>query len=147
MIAAVINRLRIVRRNHQRRVPLEAITRRLVVVLQRPDGLRLASAQIAPRKIAVLRFGVNNVRVAGIDAVVESVAALYRDPVLIADAELLHRRTGAAPGIIVLSAAADVVRLLKVVRDLIKLAQSDIVQVTPIAPAILGNPDASVVAR
>ncbi len=112
VIAAVIDGLGIVRRNHHRRVPLEAVARRLIVIFQRPDGFRFAGAQIAARKIAVLRFGVNDIGVGRIDAIVESVAALHRDPVFIADAVLLRGRTGAAPGVIILQAAADVIGLL-----------------------------------
>src|SRR5262249_49129859 len=106
---------------------------------------RLASPQIAPRQITVLRLGVDDVRIAGIDAIVECIAALDREPVLIADAELLGARTRTAPGIIVLQSAATAVRLPKIARQLVKLGERDVVDVPPRAAAIFRGPHAAVI--
>ena len=102
--------------------------------------------QVAAREVAVLRFGVDDVRVGGVDAGVEAVAALHGDPVLVADAGGLQAGAGAAPGVVVLQAAADAVGLLEIVGDFVELAERDVVQVAPVAAAIPGHPDAAVVA-
>ncbi len=146
VVAAVVERLGIVRRNDERRIPLEAVARRGVAVFQRADGFRFAGLQVAARKIAILGFRVDDVRVGGVDARVEAVAALHGDPILVADAGGLKAGAGTAPRIVVLQAAADVIRLLEVVRDLVELSDGDIVQVAPIAAAVPGDPDAAIVA-
>ena len=64
IVAAEVNRFGIVRRNRHRRIPLEAVARILVAIFAGANGFRFARLQIAPRKVAVLRFGVNDVRVA-----------------------------------------------------------------------------------
>src|ERR1017187_9095092 len=146
VVAAVVDGFRIVRRNHQRRIPLKAVARRLVVIFLRPDALRFVGLQIAPREAAVLRFRVDEVRVGGIDAVVETIAALHRNPVGIANSGGLQGGTGPAPGVVVLQAAADVVGFLVIEGHLIELAERDVVEVFPIAPAVPGGPDAAIVA-
>ena len=48
-VAAIVDRLVIVRRNMQRRIPLEAVARRRVVVFLGTNRFRLAGFQVAPR--------------------------------------------------------------------------------------------------
>src|SRR5262245_64826864 len=75
----------------------------------RRDADALASAFVEPRQAAVLALGVNRVRVFGIDARSEAVAAVGREPIGVDDARLAARLGRAAQRVVVLRATVDVI--------------------------------------
>ena len=145
-VPAVVNRPRVVRRNDDGGVPLEAVTR-LALFLHRADIARLVGAQVAPHHIAVLRFGVNCCRFGGIDLRVETIPTVHAVPVFVGDALLEPGRARPAPTAVVLQAAADVVRPAHVCAKLVELPERHRVDVFPSASAIIAPVNAAVAAR
>ena len=147
VIAAVIKRLRIVGGNDHRRIPLETVARRLVILFERTDGARFSGAKVAAQQVAILGFGVNDIGVGWIHLRVEAVAPAYGDPFVVRDAARHSGGAGATPRIIVLQAAAQVIRLLHVVSDLVILADRNVVDVIPVAAAVVGHGYAAIRAQ
>ena len=61
----------------------------------------------------------------------ETIAAVDVDPLFVGDAGGLVVGAGAAPGVVVLQAAAEVIRLLHVVGDFVELAERDVIDEVP----------------
>src|SRR5260370_35293589 len=96
------------------------------------------------QKIAVLRFRVDNVRIDWIHLRIESVAAADIDPLVIGDALRDQACAGTTPGKVVLQTPANVIRLLHVEGNFVKLADRNVIHVVPIAAAVVGDGDAAV---
>ena len=80
-----VDRRRIVRRHHHRRVPVPAVLRRIAHRL-RPDRLALVRHPIDAVHPATLRLGVENVRIGRVDQRHEAVAAAHDEPIVVDDA-------------------------------------------------------------
>src|SRR5262249_60997803 len=104
VIAAAVEEMRIVVRQNERRVPVEAV-RRASRVLPRPDETALAGAQIAPAHVAVLAFEVNHVRVERIDPAYEPVTTGYADPIFVDGAASRQAVARPSPAAVVLEPA------------------------------------------
>ena len=89
---------------------------------RRPQVLHVAAAQVEAMDVPLLRFRVDDVRVAGIEDAVEAVPAPDRDPVGVDDSVLGPRPARADPVLVVLQPAADTVRGAEVHVDAIELA-------------------------
>ena len=105
---------------------MEAIlfaSRRVRHILQRrPNGLRFARHLVAANHVAILRLGVDDARVFQIGNRHEPIAAKHLEPVVVEDSVVHARRARAAPIVVVLHAATDVVRPLHVEADVIEQA-------------------------
>ena len=143
-VPAVIHGVRVVRRDHDGTVPVEAVALAAVLRL-RPDQLGLGGPAVQPAQVAVLGFHVDGVRVARDRLRVEPVPAPDPEPVLVADplAEEGARRRAPAP--VVLKAAVDHVRGAHVVADLVELPQRDGVHEVPAPAPVPRNVDPPVV--
>ena len=141
----------IVRREHQRRVPVPAvrlagIRRWRHVAGVRPDVLRFARDLVLAGDVTVLRLGVHNPRIAQVGNRDESVTALNLEPVVVHDALRVPRTARATPAVIVLHAAADVVRRFHVEPDAVEQAYRQIRDEGPGSRPVIRNRDAAVVA-
>src|SRR5258708_27636398 len=106
------------------RIPLEAVMRLAILRLRGYRAL-LRGSEIAPVNVAILRFGIHDPWLDGIDRRVKSVAAVNHAPIFIGDAIARQRLARPAPAPVVLQAAANVVGLLVIQGNLVKLADSD----------------------
>src|SRR5262249_6752659 len=153
--------LRVVVRQHKRRVPVPAIARALPFALAtalslaeaaalsrclRPDGGAFAGAEVAPAQAAVLAAPVDQVGVVGIDGTAEAVAAAHADPVLVDGAGLITSAARPAPGAVVLQSAIDLVVAPRVEGDVVELADGQVVEVVPVGPTVVGDVEAAVTA-
>src|SRR4029077_542639 len=107
----------------------------------------LRGAQIAPRKIAVLRFGVNNPGLDVIDLGVKAIAAMNQRPILVGDAIASKRCAGTTPTAVVLQTTANVIGLFVVQADFVKLADGDVIQKVPGLAVVVAPVNAAVAAR
>ncbi len=142
-------RARLVRREDDRRVPVEpelALRVGFDVFVGRPDALRLAGDRVLPRHIPVLRFGVDNPPVARIHQRHEAVAALHLEPVVVGDAAREACRARSAPVVVVLHAAAHVERRRHVVAHVVEEPDGQIGQVDPRLALVVRHGQAAVVA-
>ena len=121
----------VVRREHDRRVPVPAIAAARRVPPAAGSSCARSVTPIDADDVAVLRLGVDDARIVGIDLRLEAVAALNLEPVVVADARAAAHRARAAPRVVVLQAAADVVRRLHVVGDVVELAEVHVVDRPP----------------
>ncbi len=137
--------MRIERRDHERRIPLEAIP--LAFRRGRTNVARLVRFEIAALHISVLRFRVDDRRIGRIDLCVEAVAAAGLDPFRIRYAARVHRRARTAPGVVVLQPPADVIRPRHVDADFVELSERNGVDEIPRLAAIAADVDAAVAAR
>ena len=153
VVAAEVDGARVVRREVDRRAPVEAerrrgLLRRLArgrcrgwsgrrrievpvvhdVLRRRPDAARLARLDVGPRRGAALALAVDDAPVGRVVLGVEAVAAADVVPEVGEDRPLaVHRRS--APGAVVLEAAVDVVRLAHVGAHGVELSGADVVEV------------------
>ena len=144
-LGARIDRRRVVRRDRERRIPVPAVGG-LVAARQRPDIRALFGPQIDADDVAVLRLGIDDVQVVGIGERLEAVAALDAIPVVVEDAGVAADRTRAAPRVVVLHAAAQVVGDRHVVADVVVLREVHVVDALPRLALVPAHPDAAVVA-
>ena len=101
-------------------------------VLLRLDADALAGPLVEADDDAVLQLGVDGVRILGIDARDEAVAALGDEPVLVQDAVLGSRARRAAERVVVLQAAVDVVERRRVVDvDVVELRERQVLEEDP----------------
>ena len=100
----------------------------------RADRLALVGQPIDADDVAVLGFGVDGARRPWVHLRLEAVAALDRAPVVVADAGSAAHRARPAPGVVVLQAAADVIRRLHVVGHVVELAEVHVGDGFPRAP-------------
>ena len=145
LVGTGVNDLGIVRRMDDRRIPVPAqgwlAGRRL-----RTNRHRLAGDAIDPDHVAVLRFAVDHARVDGILEHHEPVAALDCRPVMVGDAGRAADRAGAAPVVVVLHAAADVVRRRHVVAHVVEEPDGQVGKERPGLRLIVGRRQSAVVA-
>src|SRR5436305_327675 len=118
------------RRRNDRRVPVEAI------LIRRDrcwlDVLRLPRPRIVLHPAALLRLGVDNLVIVRIGHGVEAVAACHAEPVGIRWTEGIPGAARAAPRLVVLQTAVDIVEWLRVVdRYGIKLTGNNAFDVIP----------------
>src|SRR6202011_2253303 len=110
------------------------------------DGSFLPCAQITPRQEPILRFGINDPRLDGIDLSVKTIAAVDERPVFVGHAVARERLAGSAPASVVLQSTADMIGLLDVQTDLVKLPDGDGVDEVPGAPVVVAPVNATVAA-
>src|SRR6185295_12882056 len=135
-----------VRADDQRRVPVPA-QRRLAAARLRLDEDLLAALAVVAAEAAVLRLGVDDVRVLGIHLRLEAVAALGDEPVRIADAVLVVGARRSAEAEVVLGAAVDVVeRLVVVEAHAVELRDRQVALEVPARAAVPGLGEAAVAA-
>ncbi len=103
-------------------------------------------AQVEAVHVAVLRFRVHDRPVGRILLRVEAVAAADPEPVGVEDADRVARRARAAPGPVVLQAAAHVVRLPHVGADRVELPGGHRVDEVPGVALVVAHVEAAVVA-
>ena len=148
-VAAEVDRVVVVRREHDGRVPVEAVLQlahRTAVVAPglRADVLLLARAQIGAHDAAALAFREIQPRLVEMVDHVESVAAAHVGPVAVEDAALVVA-AGPGPASVVLQAAREVVERLAVVGEhLVELADRDVADPFPVFGAIVADGDAAV---
>ncbi len=97
-----------------------------------------------PVDVAILRFGVHNPRLHGIDRRVESIAAVNHVPVFVGDAVARQGLARPAPASVVLQSAANVIGLLVVQRNFVKLPDGDGVDEIPAAPVVVAPVNSAV---
>ena len=136
----------------ERRVPMEAVVltgggRRRHVRGIGPDAARLSRDDVAPDQVAVLRLGVDPTRITRVGNGHEAVAAEDLEPVVVVDAGAVPRGARPAPVVVVLHAAADVVRPLHVEAHMIEQAERKIGDEGPGLGPVVRDRDAAVVAR
>ncbi len=143
-LRAGVEDLRVVRREHQGRVPVPP-QRRLVLRPARHDVGHGAQHLVDAPVIAELRGVVEPARVGRVDAVVHPVAGADGDPV--GHVHLAGPAVARAlPGVVVLHPAVDVVRVGHVGVDGVELADGDVhVVVGRLAP-VVGDVEAAVAA-
>ncbi len=147
----MVERLRIVGRDHDRRVPLEAIlqVRRRVAVRElrpRHDVAHLLRAVVVARDLAAVLAGVDDVGVLRIDGHPAAFPAAGRVPVLRVDRVAGDRARNADVAVVLLR-AIDPVRELIVRRDPIELRRRLIVLRRPGLSAVERDGGAAVVAQ
>ena len=143
LVGADVDGVRVVRRDQDRRVPVPA-QRRFTAGRHRADRLALVADAIDARDVAILRFGVDRARVLRIDLRLEAVAAVNREPVVIRDTLAAAHRARAAPGVVVLQAAVDVVGRLHVVGDVVELPEVHVVDGLPGLGPVVADANAAV---
>ena len=128
-IAAEVHHARVLRRERNRGVPVEAvfvpdhrITHRAHPIGIRIDGFLRAGARVGDVEHAALRIGVDEPRLRQIRNGKEAVATRHGEPVTLENAAK-HTATGSAPVAVVLQTAARHVRFLHVVVDVIELRE------------------------
>src|SRR5262249_48531994 len=83
----------------------------------RTNAHRHAGVQVIARRVSVLRFAVDDVRMIDVDAGIEAVAATDAVPIHVGDTTAAALRARPAPAVVVLEARVDVIRTLIVRRD------------------------------
>ena len=135
-----------VRRDDERRVPIPA-ERRAVLVFLRLNADALAGTLVDACHHAVLERGVDRVRILGVDARHEAVAVLGHEPVLVQDAVLGTGPRRSAERIVVLQSAVDVIERRRVVGvDVVVLRERQVREEGPGRGAIKRAVEAAVVA-
>ena len=146
LVRADVDGARVGVRQHHWRIPVPPIRflrrRRLGT-----DALRLECHPVNAVDESVLRLRKNHPVIGGINQTDETVAALHRLPAVVADAVLRPGGTRAAPGVVVLQAAAHVVRLQHVVANVIELTDGQMRQPHPRLAFVVGDADAAVAAN
>ena len=141
---------RIVWRQHQWRIPVEAIrlaSRSVRHILRGgPNGLRFTSDLVAPSHVAILRLGVDDARIAKVRNGHESITTLNLEPVVVENAAIHARRAGSAPVVVVLHAATHVERRLHVERHVIEQPHGQVRNERPRATHVVRHRHAAVVA-
>src|SRR6185369_10128565 len=88
----------------------------------------VAVLEMTAEDVAVLAFEVDEVRVGGIDPADEAIAAADHGPVIVDGAGGVQRSRWAAPAAVILHAAVDTVRLSRIHRHMIELAEREVIQ-------------------
>src|SRR4029077_15644070 len=146
VIASAVENAGIVAGEGEWRVPVEAIGRRAI----EPGGANgeaLAGANIATLNGAVLRLGIDDIRIVPINPADKPIAAADRDPVLVHRPRAIERNRRPAPRAVVLQSAGDVIRLLRTDGHVIKLPDGDGVELIPVGGAIVGGVKAAIAAH
>ena len=137
ILAADVDRALLVRARGQRRVPIEAqLLGRVGFGL---DVARLERVPVDARHRAALRFGIHVIfRIGRVGKGEEAVSAEHALPAAVADAA----RIGAVahPVGVVLQAAVDLVRVLRVDGDVVELADRQVVALDPGIRAVVTDP-------
>ncbi len=136
----------IVRRDHDRNAPVVSQIHFAELRL-RLNALLLTRLHIVANDSAVLRFGIDGIRVGGIDSGIESVAANGDVPVAVSYSLSIARLARAGPAVVVLKPAIHVVKGLTVVEvDRVILRDRKIRDEVHRLTAIVRDVDAAVVA-
>ena len=101
------------------------------VLRRRANRLGLASHLVATHHVAVLRLGINDARVTQVGNGDETVAAQNLEPVIIENAATHPRGAGSTPVVVVLHAAAHVVRRFHVKAHMVKQAHGHVLDELP----------------
>src|SRR5574341_617288 len=135
------------RAHDERRVPV--VTLRLFgLAWDRRNADALARAFVEARQSAVLAFGIDGVRVFGIDAGGEPVTAVGGEPVGIDDARLAARSGRPAERVVVLRAAVNEIPWrLVIYRDIVELRDRQVGFEMPVRAAIKAFVDATIAAN
>src|SRR4051812_10201251 len=146
LVAADVVRIRIVRREENRGVPVEAI---LLLSIGGDGGgpLLLAGLQIDDVGAAALRVRVDQPRIARIDGGLEAVTIRDVHHVHVRDPDLGVRPARYAPRPVVLRAAINPVRIAPVDGDVVELTDGQVVDEVPVARAVVGEVQTAVVAE
>ena len=144
-VGAGVNGVGIMRRDHERRVPVPP-ERLLVTGRLGPDTLPFVGDPVDPRDVAILRFGVDDPMVGRIDQPDEAVAALGHEPVVVRAPVLRPHLARPAPGVVVLEPAADIERGLHVIADMVELADRNVREPHPLGALVVADPDPAVAA-
>ena len=134
-VAAEVHRLRILRRQDDRRVPVEPVLVVLHRIADRANAVRIrrdvalgAAPHVGDANDPALQIVVDAPRLLQIRDGKESVAAAHCVPVVLADSLRQERVGGPAPGAVVLQPAAEHVGFLHVVIDVVELREGEVVQ-------------------
>src|SRR5438477_3831215 len=100
----------------------------LVDLRFRLNAAFLRSAQTPTRQMPILRLRVHSPRLHVIDLRVKTIPAMNQRPIFVDDSVARIGGAGPAPASVVLQPAANVVRLLVIQSDFIKLADGNVVQ-------------------
>ena len=141
-LAADVERLLVGRAQRDRRVPVPA--KLLVQAGLGLDVAELVRVDVDAADVAALVFGIDVVRIGRIGVDPEAVAAVEVFPARIRDAAGIARI--AAPGAVVLQAAEHVVRIRVVDAHVIELRDRQVVALPPLVAAVVGQPEAAIVA-
>src|SRR3954470_3820261 len=139
---ADVDRALFVRRKRDRRVPV--VAQLLLVAALGLDIALLERVAIDSADMPALRFGVGVIRVRRIGEGPEAVAAEQIFPAVVSDPARVF--AVADPGRIVLQPAIDLIGVLVVGADVIELADRQVVGLPPAIGAVVGVPEAAVVA-
>src|SRR5258708_1884236 len=135
-----------VRADDEWRVPVPAL-RHLAFALLRLYAKAFAGLAIKAHQITVLRFSVDRVRIFRINQRAEAVTALGYEPVLIVDAGDVFRPRGTAERIVVLRAAVNKVKRLRVIDgNVVELAGRQVRHPTPRGAGVTRGIEAAVIA-
>ena len=143
-IRAEVDDLRIVVRQHDRRVPVEA---QRLALDPGSDALRAPRGQIAPEERAELRLTVERIEIARIHEGVETIAAADIEPLDRVDPAQVARRMRAAPRAVVLGPTEHAERFGVVNADRVELRQRQVVEVGPRFAAVPGDVQPAVIAK
>ena len=149
-LAAVVDRVRIVRRNHDRRRPLKAVFQigraaRIRKIGPHRNVLHLAGAFVEARDVALVVARINNIRIGRIGRDVSGFSAAYRIPVVAPDFAVIAA-AGNRDRRIVLLRAVHVIRIARVGGHVIELRGRLIVLPGPALAAIQADCHAAIVA-
>src|SRR5262249_40108662 len=131
----------------ERRIPVEPIIAAALARILGPNHREMASLQIAAYDTAVLHLGVDDIRIAWIDAADKAIAAEDRIPIVVRGPGLAKRAARTAPAAVVLKAAINIIGLPRVDADVVELAQRHVIVEIPIVAAIVADVDAAVAAQ
>ena len=150
-VAAPVHRARVVRRDDDRRVPVEAVPRLEHSLPLRPDHERprldrphLSRVDVRDAEVAALGVRVDQVRLTRHRHGVEAVAAGHRVEVAGQDAAAVVEPAGAAPVAVVLQPAAHVVRIAVVHEDVVVLRQAEVAEDVEVGAAVVRHLHAAV---
>ena len=153
VVPAQVDRRPVVVGDRERRVPVEAVAARLLVLRlvpgrarHGPDRLPFARGHVDARHVPSLRLGEHDVRIVRVGVVVEAVPEPHVRPLAVAHAPGGLRAVRRAPVAVVLQPAADVVGVAHVHVDLVELADRHVADRAPRHRAVAREGEPAVVA-
>jgi hypothetical protein len=149
MIAADVIDLRVVLRQDEGRVPVEAVGPALGA-----NAAALAGREVDASCSTVLALEVDLIRIIGVDTAVESVTAPYANPIFVQRTAVARAMRGSHAAV-VLKTAVDLVAARGIEIDVIELADRELVVVVPrvaaverfVKPAVTADEDVTPVTR
>ena len=113
----------------------------------RSNHLRAAGAKIDPCHVAVLRLGIENVRIGRICLSIEAIATADAEPIGISNARIAACLAGPCPRAVILQAAVNVIRFAHVCRDRIKLRGHNRVDEFPGVTLVITHVQAAIISN